>query len=455
MRYEILYILKTKISKICFFLLLIMNLWGMLSLSGNDNKLQSVETNITSFEYEMQEAQSLLSQLNLSYRAQEAWMDEQQKEDWKNYETYLEWKIENAKKGWNLFNNYGQDVFDDAKLWKKYKQIVIWDLAYQMDCYANPHYHQNVSEIVFQDTFEEGDFSIPNVSFQSSRLYSIQSIISEDAKGYYDHYKNLLEDNLYRETSDEKQIVGGEGPWGFLLTQLRQNSIFALAISPLCVFYTIMMLNSLQKDGGLRLVEVQPMSKIKLFLHQILCVEACFLTLLATSLLIPIVLLGIQHGFGGLHTRVLMYEDGLTGFQMMDHGTYYINNLVSEYYGTVEGLMPAGLTYQWISTALMFTMILGIVKITFYIVLGVMIFFFVHKAWEKYIFGGFCIIIYGVSQYHYSGLFSFLNPFDVRAGLSVVSGTGNQTWLYSLCLLLIWIFLLLMMSRWIAKKDFE
>ena len=66
------------------------------------------------------------------------------------------------------------------------------------------------------------------------------------------------------------------------------------------------------------------------------------------------------------------------------------------------------------------------------------------KTGFNYLSGIICIILYVISQR--MDLISFINPFSISPSLSVLSGCGMQNWLNSICICVVFIFVLLFLN---------
>ena len=140
--------------------------------------------------------------------------------------------------------------------------------------------------------------------------------------------------------------------------------------------------------------------------------------------------------------------------------TYYahgwIQSLFSEYLTSVNNTMPIEMVNTLVFIPLVLSLILGIMKIGFIIILGLLISFFTKKQWTCYALGLCVIIMYIYSQQItiFPPLYPMFNPLSISSSLTVIVGNGTQTSLNAILLLMSWsIFIYICIIFIVKRKD--
>lgn len=426
---EIKSVLKNKVSAVIFFILLVLNMVQVPNYMGHE---YDVEQNMNIFETQIQQYQRALSDINLQYMAVKH-MGAEEKVYWNSYQDYLSWAIDNAKAGWNLFNKYGKEVFKNKGLIKRYNEITLWDKLYHLDA-LKKNGDQKFMCQVHNLGFEEAD-----ISFDQSRIFMIGSQISQNKKEDYRTVELSVQEQLHQLETNTEQYVG-KGPWYFLAHQLRIDSSFAYLFMPLCLIYCVVVLMYEKKTG---VFELEQLNDVHFFVHIQVKLFIAFLLLMIASIGIPFLLLGISNGFAGWDTWLLADIKHFFSFRRMYHTDNYVINNMSEYYATEQGFIP-DLSFIPLWKALIISLPLIILKLELYIQMAMFCVYTFTKTGFNYLSGIICIILYVISQR--MDLISFINPFSITPSLSVLSGCGMQNWLNSICICVVFIFVLLFIN---------
>ncbi len=436
---EIKSILKSKISMIVFLVLLVLNMIQVPNYMGDS---YNVEQNMGLFESQIDLAQETYSQIKMQYNAQKN-ISDADKVYWESYLEYLNWSIQNAKEGWNLFNTYGNDVLTNEKLYRKYSQITLWDKVYHLDSLKKNGGKEFIEKI------QSLNFKEPDIHFDKTKIYMIGSQLSVDKKGDFREKKLSIQEQLH-----DLQFAGntnkGKGPWAFLIHQLRINSKFTFVCMPLCIVFCIVIIWEQKKNGSL---ELSRLSNKHWFNSVYLNLIFSFFILSFVSLFIPIVLLTISNGLSGLSDWILIDSKSLISLSLYEHGDNYILNNLSEYYLTTSGFTP-NLTYVELWKVLLLACPLMIMKIVLFVSIGVFSSVLFSKSWESYLTGVLWIGLNYLSQNE--SLLSIINPLSVLSSVSVVCGNGQNSYFNAALILIVATLLLLVINYFIVKrKDYD
>lgn len=428
---EIKSILKNKISWIILFILLVTNMVALPDYMGNT---YDVEQNMSLFESQIETEQEIYSQIKMQYSAQRNISDEV-RSYWENYLSYLDWSIQNAKDGWNLFNTYGNDVLTNKKLFAKYSQITLWDKLYHLDTLKK----DGDKEFLKQLSYDE-----PEVPFDKHKIYVIGSQVSTNKKEDFREKSLSIQEQLHENQSS------GKGVWAYLVNQLRMNSPFTFLCMPLCLIFCIVILLN---EKNTKAMELSRFNNSHFTRDLYVNLFLSFSILVLISFFLPLILLTINNGLSGWNDWVLVDSKHLLTFSTYNHSQDYITNNLSEYYLTWSGFTP-DLTYIEVWKTLGLSCILAILKMIFFTSLGVFCSFLSTRKWINYVSCVIFIVFNWISQTF--GLFANSNPFSILSCFSVVSGCGYQSWFNGILALIVGTILMVVLNDWIIKrKDYS
>lgn len=447
MRYEIKSILKSKICLVCFLVFIIINMFSMNFL----NLENSLEGNIISNEQIIAETQSSISSFNNITKKLGKKITPLQIKIIDNYKKYLTWKIEYTKEINNYIKEHGTKVFD------KTIEFEIWIQVFEMDSLAKND--KQLSQHVFKDELSE--LNPPNITFNPTMLNDMQKILKnsyEDA--YHQAYNNVQ--NLLHELklgNANKGMNLYKGPWSYLSHQLRLGSVFSFMVLPIGLFYTLIIMWQQKQNRSFDLSFLNTKNQKRFICSKFLNILISYLLILSISLFIPILILGFRYGFAGLDSYMLIDWGNFTSFEP-NINTYYahgwIQSLFSEYLTSVNNTMPIEMVNTLVFIPLVLSLILGIMKIGFIIILGLLISFFTKKQWTCYALGLCVIIMYIYSQQIsiFPPLYPMFNPLSISSSLTVIVGNGTQTSLNVILLLMSWsIFIYICVIFIVKRKD--
>ncbi len=406
----------------------------MVALPDYMGNTYDVEQNMSLFESQIELEQEIYSQVKMQYSAQKNISDEV-RSYWENYLSYLDWSIQNAKDGWNLFNTYGNDVLTNKKLFAKYSQITLWDKLYHLDALKK----DGDKEFIEQLNYDE-----PEVPFDKRKIYLIGSQLSTNKKEDFREKALSIQEQLHENQSS------GKGVWAYLVNQLRMNSSFTFLCMPLCLIFCIVILLN-QKNT--KAMEISRFNNPHFIRDLYMKLFFSFLILVLMSFVLPLILLIMDNGLIGWNDWVLIDFKHLLTFSTYSHSQDYIINNLSEYYLTWSGFTP-NLTYIEVWKALGLSFILAIIKMIFFTSLGILCSVLSTRKWVNYLICVMFIALNWISQTF--GIFTYVNPFSILSCFSVVSGCGYQSWIHGILILIVCTILLVVINRWIIKrKDYS
>ena len=313
-----------------------------------------------------------------------------------------------------------------------------------MDCFAKTD--DKLSQVVFKDELTKLEY--PDITFDPSLLNDMQEFFDQDYDDAY-HYNYVNLQNVFHEieTGNNKNILNiAQGPWLYLCYQLRLGSVFSLTVIPIGIFYTLIIIWQQKQCKSFELSYLNSKTQNRFLFSKLIEIVISYTLILFISLFIPMVILGFKYGFGGLNSYMLIDWNNFVSFKTNVSIYHYgwINSMFSEYLVSMENYMPISMENTYIFIPLTLSLGLGIVKVVFIVVLGLLFSVPVNKSWISYGFGLFIVCIYMYSQQITSStkLCSMVNPFSIISSLTVIVGNGAQTSFNAILMLLIWIVIL-------------
>lgn len=240
---------------------------------------------------------------------------------------------------------------------------------------------------------------------------------------------------------------------GYLLNNLKADSILSFLMPVLIIIFTITVLNVYQDNNLHQLLMIQ--SRRRYLFNIVLSVCICLGIIYCLSFFaIGIALL--QNQFTRLDTKILVDQVNIFKFNSYVHGAekmYYMGN---EYFASADTLftIPECLSLMPIWKVLSLLGIMNIIKTLFYTSATTLIFLCTRK---KKNFKTVCIasfiITYCISQFGL--LFPCVNPLAIVSSFSLICGGYEITWLYGMIELTLYTLLLyLFIRKRIRKVDF-
>lgn len=434
MRLSIKNILKTRVSMIVFILLLIIQLLGVMNQLKGDSEAEQV---ILQFENIMKEAQaeksmvSLLEKKGVPLQGVDA------------FRNYLDWKQKNAQSGRELFIKYGTKVFSDRDLLKQYRKILLWDSIYEMDRYAPDE--NALANHTFHDFIQK--YEMPTIDFDPGKISFVGRLITDHADEKYSTLRKTIEKQMY-EWNDPDHTTITRGPWLFLVRQLQTDSLIALFIPVLAIFFAVQIILNYRQCG---ILEMMKLNTKWWWADVVGQVTISFLILVALSYLIPFIGLGLRDGFSGWNAWILMNENNIKRLEMKSTTMPLTVQGLSEYPYVNDGLIPMEYSFVIMIKPLILSVLLGSVKITFYCLLGMMV---AILAANHAVIYGLSLLLAGMYIYgnRCSNLLVALLPFQIGPSLSVSVGNGILSWAFAMMIFVVMDSLLFFFIGGVARQ---
>lgn len=410
MRLSIKNILKTRVSGIVFILMLIIQSLGVMTQFKGNSEAEQV---ILQFENIMKEAQSEKSMISLLEKKGVPLQDADE------FRNYLDWKQKNARSGRELFIKHGKDVFGDTDLLKQYRKILLLNSIYEMDQYAPDE--KALANNTFHDFIQE--YEMPRIDFDPEKISFVGRLITDHVDEKYSTLKKTTERQMYEWNNLDSATIT-RGPWLFLVRQLQTDSLIALLIPVLAIFFAVQIILNYRQCG---ILEMMKLNARRWWAEAAAQVTISFLILVILSYLIPFIGLGLRDGFSGWNAWILMNENSIKLFETKSTAMPLTVQGLSEYPYVNDGLIPMEYSYVIMIKPLIFTVLLEIVKITFYCLLGMMVAMLIANYAVIY---GSSLILAGIYIYgnRYSNLLFPLLPFQSEPSFSVSVGNGILSW---------------------------
>ena len=446
MREEMKYILKTKTTVFCFIILLMFNMFQLYNFVTREDVVTK-----ESIKQEMKD-------LELFYMGLTSYVEPT---DSPKYKEVFEILYKNNLALAN-FHHQAYDQMDEDKTLKDYKKIIlklnILDTLMEINLDADgntvyPYYQEKYSLEIenHKDFINEKAFG-----FDTKRLSKLGGVATKDIQykancQKLDYYFKMLDQDMVEVT--EKDI----NPWSYLIYHLGDQSYAETVLVMIGMLYTISCVMMLRKDHRLYLMCIQPTSLFRIVMKQVMMIALTYLLIVVMSLLIPVLLLGVQYGFDGLRQPVFIYKDGLTGFQLFDHGDV-INYVGLSYLPTKENLgqtlevsIPSEVQMTTFLNNMSLAVLLLTMKIITFITVTVSITFWLRKVPYIIMTGSVLVGYLFVSQLFYPHALS-INPFSMENGFKILGGGATITYLHAILILIATCLVLIVFNKIISDK---
>lgn len=241
---------------------------------------------------------------------------------------------------------------------------------------------------------------------------------------------------------------------GYLLNNLKADSILSFLLPVLIVIFTITVLNVYQDNNLHQLLTIQ--SRRRYLFNIVISVCICLGIIYCLSFFVIGIALLQNHQFTKLDTKILVDQVNVFKFNSYVHGVekmYYMGN---EYFASADTLftIPECLSLMPIWKVLSLLEIINIIKTLFYTSATTLIFLCTRnkKNFKTVCIASF-IITYCISQFGL--LFPCVNPLAIVSSFSLICGGYKITWLYGMIELTLYTLLLyLFIRKRIRKVDF-
>lgn len=306
MMYEIKNILKSRFSIICFILLFLTNIIGAMNVL-QDMEHQANQQMYTVAASTILQKKDLLKANKNTYKKQIATLSDEDKKNWENYLRYNEWEVSVNEK---IRDYYKNDEIDQ----KEFIELNFLITLAEMSMYVNEDYNDFNYDVVFKDdqAYIEELFKRHQVSFDMKKLGVMNSgFTDEERHVYYSDRLKRSEDNLSRLKTEEKQLfLSSNSPWSYLVNQLDDDSLFSFLVLPLGMVFAVVSVITSYKTRSKYLLAIQPKSKFRIAIREINIIFFSYFFIVFVSLLLPMIIIGVQFSWQGIHSTILADMEG-------------------------------------------------------------------------------------------------------------------------------------------------
>lgn len=440
--YSVKAILKHRVSMVVFSILILINFFSMVGMMKNDlsnsleNKIREYRTDI----YQSQVQLDNLSALDLS----KTYYTDAEIGYLKNFFSMNQWIIDGSRKELELLEA-GEGINDAKLVHDLIREMSLMD--YVMDESAGHEYSLNVFAEEIERYADKLNITELPFDFKTLHLhpYINDYLSSQQRDDNYQTSKKMVEYYFYLMDNDLPDIeIDTLSPWSYLMKQVGADSIVPFLTFPLAIIFAAVYLYDLKQKDSFKLLLTQGTDRSLVVFNQTLALSVSFIIIYLTSLLIPLIVLGIKCGWQGLTLPILTDTQGLFSFTMFEHLDYlnvfklstfpakcYIHSLSSYYF------IPDAMVYIGLWKVLLISGGLAMLKFSAAVCIGSMCVFIARKNWQTFVVLSVFMIVYIISQSSTVGVLSQFNIFDLRSSLLIVQGCTHITTLHAICICLI------------------
>ncbi len=415
-------ILKMKKTQLFIFALLCLNLLSVVNI----NSQMDTENDINN---QLEEAISV----KIRMKSLKTVLGKSDEEDWDNFLKYCDWKIDYLK---DMETKIKKGLYTQDEYYKDMLVITKMDI----NCYANTRIKDHVKK--WNQTFDF-DYTMLNKIYSKSN--TIQHIHQQyvDASTKYKILKQRVQKNM--EVTEESIL-------GHFLVNVGSDSLIAFLMPIFYILFTFMILSEYKRNNLFEFYQQVYNSKFKTYLGIISAIVISVVCIYFACFFITSIGLFGYKNYTFFSTKILVDTEHLFDFLSYPSDTNTLYYMGNKYYSASADFnaIPECLKLMSIGKALLLTLILDLIKLLFYVLVGLYIYLLKKR---KTVIIVLTIGIYCISQFLL--IHPILNPFAIIPSFSVVCGGYEATWLSSLLTLSIYsaLFLILIKVK-IKKVDF-
>lgn len=238
---------------------------------------------------------------------------------------------------------------------------------------------------------------------------------------------------LYEGTGSADSISGS--PYSFLHRVFRYYSYPQIIMGVILILFPCFYCISCRNDESRRLQELRPEKRNRIAGHYYGSVLFAMGMVIVGFLLIPMIALGIQNGWGGLDSAMRVDPANFTSWTPYEHNELAVRVGLSTAYG--DYINSYGRLYHLeiitLGRFLLMTLPIALLQMVFLILTGFCI-GYIGKRKGVTIFAGVAAVgIYLASQFAGAGM--KWNPFAVQSAWEIVEGGANMTGLNAIVVL--------------------
>lgn len=460
--YEIKSILKHKISYVCLGILLLVNLFSMIDLERS-NLMNTDEDMIHDYEYTIYQQQVYFENNQLNDLGTD--FTPVQQKHLMNYEAYTQWKIQNLVEQVDIIRELPKSASRDQQV----LLINLKNTLMLMNVNAVPEQGDAYAEEVFKAEIKqfEQELGLDNIPFESQSLYlqPYMNMLYSPGLRHEMYLSNsinarycfeLLQNNL------AEINFSSVSPWGFLAKQLSRDSLLPFTIFPMCLIFSFVYLMDSKLNRSLNLLLTMPVKRQRVITLQFVALLIAFILIIAFSFAIPILILGIRHGWNNFNSPIFVDPNSFNSLQIYSHADEPWMNFGLSYLPSAQSIQENGLNFYFspnlefwkLPSVLFYTIGLFVSKMTVALSMGLLSAYVFTKSWKSYMIVSLLIMFYIMCQTVLNGFMSMVNIFDLGACFTITQGSGNVTWLNAMILTISVTFVLfLLTSQSFKRKD--
>lgn len=460
MKYELKAIFRNKITMVSIFIFIMM---ALIIFVGIEHDMVDKETlrkeNKRQVEYELITAEKNVQdwEENWDYYMDTDATTEEKRKALETSRSYDEWRLEGLKK---LLEIYGEkNWYTEENIEYLNAQQLLVDLM-EMSMYSWEEEGYETPEVYFAEEIERyrDRLHLDELGFQLSDLADSPFFSRNDHQNAIPSYiekRSELEMLFKMYDNTDSLIISSGKPYNYLHRLFSIYSYPEVIMGVIMILFSCFYCISCRSDESRRLQEMRPESRNKIAGHYYRSVLAAMGIVLLGFLLIPMVVLGIQNGWGGLASPMRIDPSNFMSWTPYEHNDMYSIIGISKAYSDYDGRMATFYELKTITLGkfLLCTLPIGILKMIFLTLTGFCIGYIGKRKGTTVLAGGIVAGVYIVSQFVKSGM--KWNPFSVKSAWEVVEGGTNMTGLNAI-VILVTANLLLICLIWIynRKRDY-
>ncbi|WMM25902.1 hypothetical protein RBU61_04310 [Tissierella sp. MB52-C2] len=450
MRYQLKSIFRNRITLTVLVIIIILNLYTVINLekeaySSNSKIVNNLALNII----RMKDAQERTkSSVKARYKDPEILGYSE------NYEKFRDWAISNAERKIEIYENLDPEEYSDELL-----TMEIMETMSVMDVNADLEEGRPLSEEIFKEDIKYLELK-EELPFDSNKLMLYAFDVKEDRHSVYNGVKffvtRLLD--LYK-TKEKRLELDIASPWTFYVRKVGFEGFSVPVLCTIFLVYTCSMVVEDRKSRSMQLVKVLPKNRGYIFGHYYTAILLSVFIILIISFLIPILFMGIRHGFGGLRNLILVDPKGFTSFNGYEHvdiwGTLGIGRFATSSMNMNHGAMPSNqLELYPLWKVMGLSMIPAILKLLFLTLLGVGIGLCISNKNTSILVTSLVAVIYIVFQLYGSDM--LFNPLSIGSAWNITLGGMAFTWVRAVVVLVVALIVsTTIIYTIISKQDFN
>ncbi|WMM25906.1 hypothetical protein RBU61_04330 [Tissierella sp. MB52-C2] len=434
MRYQLKSIFRNRITLTVLVIIIILNLYTVINLERE--AYSSKSKIVDNLELELIQAKEANARNKDSVKAR--YKDPEILSLHDNYTKLREWLIKNKERMIEIYKNLNPEEYSDELL-----AMEIMEIRTVMDVNADFEENRPLSEDIFKEEITmlglKEELPVDFNKIINNAFYTFN--IKEDRHAIYDGLKSIITRllDLYK-TKEKRLELDIASPWTFYVRKVGFEGFSVPVLCTIFLVYTCAMVVEDRKSRSMQLVKVLPKNRGYIFGHYYTAILLSVFIILIISFLIPILFMGIRHGFGGLRNLILVDPKGFTSFNGYEHvdiwGTLGIGRFATSSMNMNHGAMPSNqLELYPLWKVMGLSMIPAILKLLFLTLLGVGIGLCISNKNTSILVTSLVAVIYIVFQLYGSDM--LFNPLSIGSAWNITLGGMAFTWVRAVVVLVV------------------